>query len=31
MMVAAMIISWLILVVVSYKGALLVLKKADEL
>ena len=30
-MVAVMIISWIILVFVSYKGALLVLKKADAL
>jgi len=30
-MVAVMIVSWLVLVVVSYKGALFVLKKADEL
>lgn len=30
-MVAILIISWVILVAVSYKGALLVLEKADEL
>jgi hypothetical protein len=31
MMVAVMIISWIILVAVSYKGALIILKRADEL
>jgi hypothetical protein len=30
-MVAVMIISWLVLVFLSYKGALYVLKKADAL
>lgn len=30
-MVAILIISWVILVAVSYKGALFVLEKADEL
>jgi len=30
-MVAFMIISWIILVAVSYKGALFILKKAGEL
>ena len=30
-MIAVLIISWVILVAVSYKGALFVLKKADEL
>jgi hypothetical protein len=30
-MIAVLIISWVVLVVVSYKGALAVLKKADEL
>jgi len=30
-MVAVLIVSWVVLVVVSYKGALVVLKKADEL
>ena len=30
-MVALMIISWIILVTVSYKGALFILKKAGEL
>ena len=30
-MVPVMIISWIVLVFVSYKGALLVLGKADEL
>jgi len=30
-MIAVLIVSWIVLVVVSYKGALFVLKKADEL
>jgi hypothetical protein len=30
-MVALMIISWIVLVVVSYKGALFILRKAGEL
>ncbi len=30
-MIAVLIVSWIVLVVVSYKGALVVLKKADEL
>ncbi len=30
-MIAVMIVSWVVLVIVSYKGAQVILKKADEL
>lgn len=30
-MIALMLISWVVLVFLSYKGALFVLKKADEM